>query len=51
MSLDMFVFVANALNVSADELLQDLLGNTISVSNHEFAELVSDCSHTKSEFF
>jgi hypothetical protein len=51
MSLDMFVFVANALNVLADELLQDLLGNTISVPNHEFAELVSDCSHTKSEFF
>ncbi len=44
MSLDMFVFVANALNVSADELLQDLLENTISVSSHEFAELVSDCS-------
>ncbi len=51
MSLDMFVFVANALNVSADEVLQDLLENTIFVSNHEFAELVSDCSHTKSEFF
>ena len=44
MSLDMFIYVANALNVSADELLQDLLENTISVSNHEFAELVSDCT-------
>lgn len=44
MSLDMFVFVANALNVSADELLQDLLENTITVSNHEFATLISDCN-------
>lgn len=44
MSLDMFVFVANALNVSADELLQDLLENTITVSNHEFAALIADCT-------
>ncbi len=44
MSLDMFIFVANALNVSADELLQDFLENTIAVSNHEFASLVADCT-------
>ena len=44
MSLDMFVFVANALNVSADELLQDLLENTITASNHEFAALIADCT-------
>ncbi len=44
MSLDMFIFVANALNVSADELLQDLLENTVAVSNHEFAALVADCT-------
>lgn len=44
MSLDMFIFVANALNVSADELLQDLLENTITVSNHEFATLIADCT-------
>lgn len=44
MSLDMFVLVANALNVSADELLQDCLENTIAVSNHEFAALIADCT-------
>ena len=44
MSLDMFIYVANALNVSADELLQDFLENTIAVSNHEFAALLADCT-------
>lgn len=44
MSLEMFVKVANALNVSADELLLDNLSNTIKVTNHEFAEVLSDCS-------
>lgn len=44
MSLDMFIFVANALNVSADELLQDFLENTVAVSNHEFAAIITDCS-------
>lgn len=43
-SLEMFVFIANALNASADELLRDDLENTIAVSNHEFASLLSDCS-------
>lgn len=44
MSLEMLVLVANALNVSSDELLQDSLENTITVSNHEFASLLSDCN-------
>ena len=44
MSLDTFVTVANALQVSADELLKDNIENTIVVSNHEFAEVISDCS-------
>ena len=44
MSLDTFVAVANALQVSADELLKDNIENTIVVSNHEFAEVISDCS-------
>lgn len=44
MSLDTFVSIANALQVSADELLVDSIENTIKVSNHEFAELLSDCS-------
>jgi len=44
MSLETFVEIANALNVSADELLVDSLNNTVKVSNHEFAGLVQDCS-------
>ena len=44
MSLETFVFLTNALNVTADELLIDSLENTIKVSNHEFAKLLSDCS-------
>lgn len=44
MSLDTFVAVANALQVSADELLKDNIENTIVVSNHEFAKVISDCS-------
>jgi len=43
MSLDTFVLLANALNITADELLMDSLENTIKVSNHEFASLLSDC--------
>ena len=43
-SLDTLVLIANALNVSTDELLLDSLTNTIKVSNHEFAALVSDCT-------
>ncbi len=43
-AFDMFIFVANALNVSADELLQDFLENTVTVSNHEFAVILTDCS-------
>ena len=44
MSLDTFVAVANALQVSADELLKDNIENTIVISNHEFAKVISDCS-------
>ena len=44
MGLDVFILIANRLNVSADELLVDSLENTIAVSNHEFAALISDCS-------
>ena len=36
--------VANELNVSTDDLLIDSLTNTIKVSNHEFAAILSDCS-------
>ena len=44
MSLDTFVSSANALHVSADELLKDNIENTIKVANHEFASLIADCS-------
>ena len=36
--------IANALNATADELLSDNLTNTVIVSNHEFASLLTDCS-------
>ena len=44
MSLDTFVLLANALNITADDLLRDNLENTIKVSNHEFSTLLSDCN-------
>lgn len=44
MSLDTLVSIANALHVSADELLIDSLENTVRVSNHEFSALLADCS-------
>ena len=40
MSLDTFVSIANALQVSADELLKDNIENNIKVANHEFASLI-----------
>lgn len=44
MSLDTFILLVNALNTTADELLIDNLENTIKVTNHQFAALLSDCS-------
>ena len=44
MSLETLVILANALNVSADELLIDSLDNTIRVSNYEFSLLLDDCT-------
>lgn len=44
MGLGTFVLIANSLNVSADELLADVLENTIRVSNHSFAGLLADCT-------
>lgn len=44
LSIDTFIQIANALNISADELLQDNLENTILVSNNAFATIISDCS-------
>lgn len=44
MSLETFVLIANALNATADEILEDNLENTVKVSNHEFATILMDCS-------
>lgn len=44
MGVETLIRIANALNVSADELLIDCLANSIKASNHEFATLISDCS-------
>lgn len=44
MSLELFVSIANTLNISADELLVESLVNTVRVSNHEFSTLLDDCS-------
>jgi len=44
LSLETFIDIANALGVSADELLQDNLENTIKVSNHALADTLNDCS-------
>jgi len=44
MSLSMLIRIANALHVSADDILQDYLENTVQVSNHDFAEIVADCN-------
>lgn len=43
-SLETLVRIANTLNVSIDDLLYDSLSNTVKVSNHKFADILSDCS-------
>lgn len=44
MSLETFIYIANSLNVSSDELLRDSLENTLKVSNHTFADVLADCT-------
>jgi len=44
LSIDALVAIANVLNATADEILRDSLENTVRVSNHEFARILSDCS-------
>lgn len=44
LSLDAFVLLANVLNCTADELLEDSLENTVKVVNHEFNVVISDCT-------
>ena len=44
MSLDMFILIANALDISSDELLIDCLENNLAAINHEFNRILSDCT-------
>lgn len=44
MKVETLIAFANALQVSADELLIDCLENTVKVSNHSFATILADCS-------
>ena len=44
MSLDTFILIANALDISADELLIDCLQHSIVAINAEFARIIADCS-------
>lgn len=44
MSLETFVSIANALNVSADALLIDSIENSERISNSFFATVIFDCT-------
>ena len=44
MSLETFLEIVNALNVSADELLTDNLSNKIRSTSQEMLTLLSDCN-------
>lgn len=44
LSLTTLVRIANALDITADELLMDNLENTITISSHAFASVLADCS-------
>ena len=48
-SLDMIVAIANALEVSADDLLIDSLEHTSSSVGAELHSLLSDCNHDEME--
>lgn len=48
-SLDLFVAIANALEVSADDLLIDSLEHTSSSVGTELHSLLSDCNHDEME--
>ena len=44
MSLDTFIDLTNALNVTADDLLKDSLENISIVTNSGFASVLADCN-------
>lgn len=44
LSINALIMIANSLEVSSDELLQDALKNTTDVSKREFASILNDCN-------
>lgn len=48
-SLDVIVDIANALGVSADDLLSDSLDHSTSTANTELHQLLLDCTKTEAE--
>ena len=50
MSLKTFVLLVNALNITSDEVLIDILANTILVIHHEFSSLLTDCDDVEKRF-
>ena len=48
-SLDVIVDIANALGVSADDLLSDSLEHSVSTANTELHQLLLDCTKTEVE--
>ena len=48
-SLDILVDIANALNVSADDLLVDSLSHSASTADSEIHRLLLDCNTTEQE--
>ncbi|OON87462.1 DNA-binding protein [Oribacterium sp. C9] len=44
MSLETFIDIANTLDATADDLLQDSLKNTVIIMNHNFTSVIFDCS-------
>ena len=44
MSLDTFILITNALDISSDELLIDCLQHSTVAINAEFARIIADCS-------
>ena len=50
MSLDTFILIANALDISSDELLIDCLQHSMVATNAEFARIIADCSPSERRF-
>ena len=44
LSLNMLILIANALNLSADDILQDSLVNVVKIKKRDFSKLLLDCT-------